>query len=398
MLRRPSSTAVRLATFYAAFFMVIGTLQPFWPLWLAAKGLNATEIGLLLAIGVGVKVIGLPVAAHAADRRGERQRPMLALAAASLLAFALFGFADSFWPLMLVSLLFFSLWPPVMSLGESLTIKAAQDGGFQYGRVRLWGSLAYIVAAFAAGGILARAPAGAVFWITLGGVASTALACALLPDVRGERSLSRGLPLVEALRLRSFVPMLAACGLIQGSHAVYYAFATIHWRGVGYSEDVIGALWAEGVICEVALFAFGGRAIRLCGAGRLIVLAGLAATVRWIGTGLADALPALVVLQALHGVSFGAAHLGAMHWIGRRVPPALSATAQSLYSAIVFGLFLGGMLYGAGWLYGSLAGFAFLPMAAASLIGAAFARPLMRESDAAIPSAPTRRARSAASR
>jgi MFS transporter, PPP family, 3-phenylpropionic acid transporter len=386
VLRRPSPTAVRLATFYAAFFTVIGTLQPFWPLWLAAKGLNATEIGLVLAIGVGAKLIGLPLAAHVADRRGERQRPMLALAALSVLAFALFAFAESFRLLVLVSLLFFSLWPPVMSLGESLTIRAAHDGGFQYGRVRLWGSLAYIVTALAAGGILVRAPADAVFWMILGGVTSTALTCWYLPDVRSERSLSPRLPLVDMLRQRSFVLMLTACGLIQGSHAVYYAFATIHWRGVGYSEDVIGALWAEGVICEVALFAFGGPAIRRCGAGRLIALAGLVAGVRWIGTGLTDALPAIAVLQALHGISFGAAHLGAMHWIGRQVPPALSATAQSLYSAIVFGLFLGAMLYGAGWLYAGLAGGAYLPMAAAGIVGAACAWPLTQRSHATLAS------------
>jgi PPP family 3-phenylpropionic acid transporter len=368
---------VRLATFYAAFFTVIGALQPFWPLWLAARGLNATEIGLVLAIGVGAKVIGLPVAAHVADRRGDRQRPMLALATASLLAFAPFAFTETFWPLVLVSLLFFSLWPPVMSLGESLSISAAHGADFQYGRVRLWGSLAYIVTALAAGGILARAPADAVYWMILGGVASTAVACTILPDVRGERSRARRLPLADVLRRRAFVLMLAACGLIQGSHAVYYAFATIHWRGAGYSEAVIGALWAEGVICEVALFAFGAAAIRRCGDGRLIVLAGLAAGVRWTGTGLTDALPAIAVLQALHGVSFGAAHLGAMYWIGRQVPPALSATAQSLYSAIVFGVFLGAMLYGAGWLYEALAGNAFLPMAAAGLIGAALAWPLI---------------------
>ena len=173
--------------------------------------------------------------------------------------------------------------------------------------------------------------------------------------------------------------MLSACGLIQGSHAVYYAFGTIHWRSIGYSEDVIGALWAEGVICEVALFAFGATVIRRFGAGRLIILAGLAAGVRWIGTGVTDALPAIVVLQALHGVSFGAAHLGAMHWIGRGRFPDLSATAQSLYSAVVFGLFLAGMLYGAGWLYQMLAGAAYAPMAAAGLIGAGLAWPLLLE-------------------
>jgi PPP family 3-phenylpropionic acid transporter len=264
-----------------------------------------------------------------------------------------------------------------MSLGESLTIRAADHGGFQYGRVRLWGSLAYIAAALAAGAVLAWAAPDAVFWMILGGVALTALACRGLPDLRSERSSSRGLPLVHMLRQPAFVLMLSACGLIQGSHAVYYAFGTIHWRSVGYSEDVIGALWAEGVICEVALFAFGATVIRRFGAGRLIMLAGLAAGIRWIGTALTDALPAIVVLQALHGVSFGAAHLGAMHWIGRQVPPGLSATAQSLYSAVVFGLFLAGMLYGAGWLYQMLASAAYAPMAAAGLIGAGLAWPLL---------------------
>jgi MFS transporter, PPP family, 3-phenylpropionic acid transporter len=374
-----SSSAVRLAAFYAAFFTVIGTLQPFWPLWLAAKHLDAAEIGSVLAIGIGAKVVGLPLAAHIADRRGERRRPMLALSTASVLAFTLFAFAENYWPLVLVSLLFFSLWPPVMSLGESLTIRAADHDGFQYGRVRLWGSLAYIAAALATGAVLAWAAPDAVFWMILGGVALTALACKGLPDLRSERSASRGLPLVHMLRQPAFVLMLSACGLIQGSHAVYYAFGTIHWRTIGYSEDVIGALWAEGVICEVALFAFGATVIRRFGAGRLIILAGLAAGVRWIGTGVTDALPAIVVLQALHGVSFGAAHLGAMHWIGRQVPPGLSATAQSLYSAVVFGVFLAGMLYGAGWLYQMLAGAAYAPMAAAGLVGAGLAWPLLLE-------------------
>ncbi len=378
MIRRPSPTALRLAAFYAAFFVVIGVIQPFWPLWLAAQRLDPTEIGVVLAIGVGTKVIGLPIAAHLADRSGERRRPMLRLAGISVLSFALFAFAHDFWPIVLVSLLFFSLWPPVMSLGESLTVMAAQRDGFEYGRVRLWGSLAYIAAALAAGAVLARVPADAVYWMTFGGVALTALICTALPDLKARPSRLHRLPILAALRQRPLVLLLIACGLIQGSHAVYYAFATLHWRALGYSEALIGALWAEGVLCEVALFAAGAWAVRRCGAGGLIVLAGIAGAVRWLGTGLIESLPALVVLQALHGLSFGAAHLGAMHWMGRNVDPALSATAQSLYGAIVFGLFLGALLYAAGLLYADLDGAAFLPMAAVGLTGALIGLPLMR--------------------
>jgi PPP family 3-phenylpropionic acid transporter len=87
--------------------------------------------------------------------------------------------------------------------------------------------------------------------------------------------------------------------------------------------------------------------------------------------------------RSIEAISFGAAHLGAMDCIGRHVPPARSATAQSFYSATVFGLFLGTMLYSAGWLYEALAGAAYLPMAGAGVLGAACARPLMRPRETA---------------
>jgi len=377
VIARPSPT-LPLAAFYAAFFVVIGTIQPFWPLWLAAQGLDAREIGVALAVGVGAKVIGLPIAAHVADRSGERRRPMVRLAAVSALSFALFALADGFWTILLVSLLFFSLWPPVMSLGETLTVMLAKRDGFEYGRVRLWGSLAYIAMALAAGALLARVPAGAVYWMILGGVAVTAVTCLALPDAKAAPGHAHRLPILRAIRQKPLLLLLASCGLIQGSHAVYYAFATLHWQAAGYSETVIGALWAEGVLCEVLLFACGAWVVRRFGSGGLIVAAGLAAAVRWLGTGLTHSLAALIVLQTLHALSFGAAHLGAMHWIGRNVDPTLSATAQSLYAAIVFGLFLGGLLYAAGLLYARFEGAAFLPMAAVGLAGALVAMPLLR--------------------
>lgn len=372
-LRRPSSPYLRLSLFYAAFLAVVGVLQPFWPLWLEGRGLDPAQIGLVLAIGIGVKVVGLPIAAHAADRSGHRQRLILALAMASLGAFALFALARSFWPIVLVNLLFFSLWPPVMSLAESLTLMTARDHGFEYGRVRLWGSIAYIGTALLAGAVLSRVPAGAVLWMILACIGLTVLACAGLPDRRVQPSTGRRLPFLDVMRSRPFALMVLACGLIQGSHAVYYAFGTIHWQRAGYGEDLIGALWAEGVACEVVLFACSGAVVRRLGPGGLLILAGVAAAMRWIGTGLTDWVPAIVALQTLHAFSFGAAHLGAMHWMNRHIAPSLSATAQSLYSALVWGLCLGGALLAAGLLYESLAGRAYLPMAIVAVLGLAAA-------------------------
>ena len=62
----PSYAAVRLALFYAAFFAVIGIHLPFWPVWLASRGVTPAEIGVLVAVGVSVKVVGNPLIAHIA--------------------------------------------------------------------------------------------------------------------------------------------------------------------------------------------------------------------------------------------------------------------------------------------------------------------------------------------
>jgi MFS transporter, PPP family, 3-phenylpropionic acid transporter len=378
MTTRSVRPAPRLAFFYAAFFTVVGIQLPFWPVWLAAKGMSPAEIGVLLALGVGAKIAGNPLAGHLADRLGERRRPMVAFAGCGLAAFALFGLVDGFWPIFVVSLLFFTLWPPIMPLGESLTMLAARGGALDYGRVRLWGSISFVVLAVVAGRVLVDQPAGTIFWMVLAAIALTTLACQLLPDIRPERASSMALSILQPLRDRSFALFLAAAALIQGSHAVYYAFGTLHWRAAGYSEDVIGALWAEGVVAEILLFIVGGRVLRRLGPARLLALGGLAGGVRWLVLGLTDSLPALVCVQTLHAFTFGAAHLGAIHFIAKAVPPAFSATAQSLYSSLVMGLGLGLMLLASGPLYAALAGAAYLPMAAAALIGGVLAWVLAR--------------------
>ena len=377
---------LRLSLFYAGFFGFVGVQLPFWPLWLAAQGLSATEIGVVLALSIGIKVLSAPLAAHGADRSGQRLRPILLLVGLSFATFCLFGLTHSFWPILLVSVLFYALWPPVMSLTESLTIMAVQRAGLDYGRTRLWGSLSFIVVALLAGQMLVWLPVQTVFWMSLAGVASTVAACLWLPDLRAERSSRHGLPLVQALRNRALSLSLAACGLIQGSHAVYYAFGTLHWQSQGYAEDIIGLLWAEAVLAEIVLFACGGRIKRRLGSVGLITLAGIAAVVRWLGTGLTDSVAAIIVLQALHAFSFGAAHLGAMACIGETVSANLSATAQSLYSGLVWGASLGLMLFASGWLYHTVSGGAYLAMAAVAFAGTCLALRLARITAAGPPS------------
>ena len=138
-------------------------------------------------------------------------------------------------------------------------------------------------------------------------------------------------------------------------------------------------LWSVGVVAEVALFAVSGRVIAYCGTARLLMLAGLAASVRWWVMALDPPLWPTVLLQTLHAMSFGAAHLAAIHFLTHAVPEDRAATAQGVYAAIVAGLVLGTVTLACGPLYRAFGGEAYMAMAILALVGAAGAYVLMRQ-------------------
>ena len=359
---------------YAAYCAFVGIYLPFWPVWLRSHGLGPPDIAVLLALSIAAKAISNPVCAHGADRSGERRRPIIVLAVLAFASFTLFAVVREFWPLAIVSLLFFTVWPPIMALGESLTMLNVRSLGIDYGRTRLWGSISFIACAILSGHALEGRNAGVLFWMLLASLAMFVIAAIVLPDTRAAKANALGrAPVVDVLRRPAFVLFLAAATAIQGSHAVYYAFGTLHWRQAGYSNAVIGVLWAEGVIAEILLFAFGDRIVRRLDPSWLLVVGGLAGGTRWATLGMTNAFVFVIVVQALHAFSFGAAHLAAIHFIARAVPPDLSATAQSLYGGVVMGLGLGVLLLASGWLYEVHGGGAYHAMAACSLLGAVFA-------------------------
>ena len=365
--------SARLAFFYGGVFAVLGIYGPFWPVWLEAHGVGAAEIGILFAVATWVKVLGNPLIAHVVDRRGDRRLPMMVLAAAALSAAALFSIADGFWPIFLVTALWGLAFAALIPLAENLTMLKVRAHGLDYGRIRLWGSLTFIAGSVGTGRVLVGRSEDWVLWLILGVLGLTLCATLILPDHKAEPLRHSRAPARLVLGNPLILIFFAAGGLIQASHAVYYGFSTLHWRAHGLGDDVIGWLWAEGVIVEVALFTFGAAVVRRLGPPGLLILGGLAAMVRWGITGLTTELEVLVVVQALHALSFGATHLGAMHFIARAVPSEISATAQSLYAGIAMGVAFGIAMPLAGWLYGQAGGMAFQAMTAMACAGTLFA-------------------------
>lgn len=368
--------AFRLSFFFAAIFLVVGIMLPFWPVWLKARGLTDIEIGLLLSAGMWLRAFTNPLLAQIADRRGRPDQLLIALGWGALISHLFYYPVYGFWPLLTISLIAYMLFSPLMSLGDAVTMLKVRDGALDYGRVRLWGSLTFIAAATLGGHLIEGRPADFILWLVIASLILTVVACHLMPPARTAGSKKFFAPLREIARNRKLILFMLAAGLLQASHGVYYGFATLHWQAAGLSAGVIGALWAEGVVAEIVLFAFSGRLVRIFGPVGLLWLAAAAGLIRWFALGTTEALPVLIAVQGLHAFTFGAAHIAAMHYIAATVPASHGATAQSLYSSTAQGCIMAASMLASGWLYAAFSGGAFIAMAVMSLVGGLLAIPI----------------------
>ncbi len=170
------------------------------------------------------------------------------------------------------------------------------------------------------------------------------------------------------LRTPGFVAVAAAAGLIQASHAVYYGFSSLDWKAAGMDGTAVGALWAVGVVAEITLFAVSGRLPHWLGPPALLVAGALGATLRWGVMALDPPLVALPLLQCLHGLSFGATHLGAIGFVARAAPVGRAATAQGSLAVVLGGTMAVSMML-SGWLYESFGTLAYAGMALMAAAG-----------------------------
>jgi MFS transporter, PPP family, 3-phenylpropionic acid transporter len=375
MSNDPQITAARfvrrLALFYAALFVSIGIQLPFFPLWLEAKGLDAGMIGFVLAAPMVVRLFSIPVLTRLAD---HHQAVRGAIFTASILAAAgtiALGFTEGGLAILIVFTLASVPFTPVMPLAEAYALRGLAQVGRAYGPVRLWGSAAFIGGSLGAGWIIDSLAPGNLIWLIAAAMVASAVAAAgLVP-------LPVHTPVMEApepsyqgfLRTPGFAMVAAAAGLIQASHAVYYGFSSLDWKAAGLDGTAVGILWAIGVAAEITLFAFSGRLPLWLRPPALLLAGALGASLRWTIMALDPPTAALPFLQCLHGLSFGATHLGAIGFVARAAPAGRAATAQGSLAVVLGGTMAVSMGL-SGVLYENFGGQAYAGMALLAAAGA----------------------------
>lgn len=358
----------RLSGYYFFYFAFIGAFSPYFGLYLQSLNFSAWDIGLLMSQMQLMRLFGPNLWGWLADHFGRRMA-IIRLAGGIALA----GFTAFFWldrlPGMLVAMALLAFfWSAALPLVETLTFDHLREERARYSRIRLWGSVGFIVAVMATGGLLDIAPPVGVLWVCwaiLLGILALAVVLPEAPPVRhlrGEQSIGA---ILRQPRVRA---LMAACFAMSAAHGAFYVFYSIHLAGHGYSKTEVGLLWSLGVVAEIFVFMGMARLSRRYSLRDILLVCFGAAVVRFLlmGWGVESAL-VMVAVQLMHGLTFGAYHASAIAAVNAWFPGKAQGRGQALYSSLSFGA--GGLLgalisgwtwddWGAGWTFALASGFA----------------------------------------
>ena len=373
---RPAQS-LNFALFFFAYYGYVGVFSPYASLYFADRGLSATQIGILMSLMQVMRIFGPNVWGWVADQSRRRVLVLRLTSVAAALTFCGMFVGQSFmffFALMVTVNLFTSAQGPI---SEALMLSSMRGDLTHYGRVRLWGSVGFIVLVTLSGYALDWQGIELMPWIALLMLVMVTSVTFSLHEEPATQHAQPSNSVRELLSRKSVLSFFASTFLMIAAHSSLYVYYSLYLSDMGYSKSVIGLMWSLGVIAEILFFFYQAPLFRRFGVRKLMLFSLAIAVIRFlmIGWG-AQSLAILLVAQVLHAATFGVHHSASVATLQRWFAGPLQARGQALYISISYGLggTVGGLLlsacwdtFGARWVYVLAAIMSLLGLIAAQL-------------------------------
>lgn len=328
---------VPLTGFYVLYFTTVGITLPFLPAYLKSLGLPESQVGLLLALGPLMAMLAPPFWGHLADRFGRLDRVLAVISLGAFLGFAPLLVAERFVPIALTLAAYGFFASSITSILDSLALHRVAAHGGSYSRLRLFGSLGFVLASALFGFAVDRVDRRTVM-VPLSLMAVYFLWSLTLRAKSAVVPNRHPLQGVRLLRDRDLALVLFASALHWVACSPFHGNFGIHVTALGLPPWVIGVSASIGVIAEIGVMYAYPRFSEKVAPRHLLFVSFVASAVRWAGMAFVDSAAAIVALSVLHGLTFGAFYVAAVQYVSLRVPPSARATGQALMVSVTFGL------------------------------------------------------------
>jgi len=380
------SLFTRLSSSYFFYFAILGLISPYLSVFLDGKGFTSLELGEIFAILTATKIIAPSLWAILADKTGQQLLIIRLGALLALLSFMLLFWLDDYWAISICLALFSLFWTAILPQLEVLTLNSVRHSSKIYARVRLWGSLGFIVLAIFAGQVMAFYQEQGLASVTSNSFTNafvfmgcTALFLLLLSTIslKSRQVLSAAkiqvLSIKEKLLELRFIIFFISGILLQISFGPFYGFFALFLRDLEYPGFAVGLFISLGVLAEILVFIFASSFFKHFSLKALLIFSLAITALRWFLVALyADSAWMLALTQLIHAASFALFHSASMIFISNHFSSCQQSRGQAIYLGGVYGVggAIGAYLAGMLWLDGAGASTAFLTASVAALLAA----------------------------
>jgi MFS transporter, PPP family, 3-phenylpropionic acid transporter len=329
-----------------AYFAYTGLFATYAPLWLQSLGYSTLAIGSLASMQAATRLVSPYAWGWLADHTGSRTlllRWAVGLALLCSLGF-LAGQLSWTW-IVLVTVALFLCTAGVIPINEAALahLVSRDDTGSldagRYGRVRVWGSVGFILAVSGSGFILQWLGLASFPLLVIALLALLLVAALRLPMLReAAHGHERAAPALAVLRQPQVAWFFAGVFFTVLAHTSLYAFFSLYLASLGYATGTVGLMWTLSVAVEVAWFWFQGRWVHRLSMHGWLVLAALVSALRFAAmAAFGELVWVLVLAQCTHAITFAAQHTACIGLINRHFPGRLRGRGQALYTVLGYG-------------------------------------------------------------
>lgn len=376
------SPEVRAAIFHSTVFGTTGMASVYFSIWLTNRGIGPNQIGIINAAPV-LLILGINVlVGRIADRARDWRSVILVLALiGGIVPIAMF-FVSGFWAILLFWTLAMLPGYAVVPVIDAATLRMTRRRGTDFGGIRAWGTVGFMVVTAVAGPIIGWAGDGAFVPLFVLLALARAIASLQLPEFRAGGE-AKPLPVAPAAAVARapgrlgqllkpwFVSALLGLGIVYSTHGAQAAFGALLWRDQGVPEALIGPLIAVMAASEATMMFLWNRLKVKISARHLILFACLVAAARWSIMAFSPPVWLLFLLQLLHCITFAVSYFGGVYFIANWTNEDVAAEAQGFSYVLQQAMSVISVL-GMGVAVAAFGTFAWLALGIYALCGAGF--------------------------
>ena len=348
---------------YFLYFGVMGIFLPYFNLYCCHLDFTGFQIGVLSAVR-SVALVLTPLFWGALADRFQIRRPIYIFCnCISTVIWAFYLFTADFRVMLVITVFYGIFYSPIISLLEAFTMDVLGEEKKSYGRIRVWGSMAFISSVIMLGKIIDLFSINIILVLIFAGSLALASISFKIPDIRIQKKESFSLKARDFFKRRVIVFLFCAF-LMLVSHGTYYGFYSIHLENLGYGSTFIGIAWALASISEIVIMINSNRIFRRFSIENVLVFSFMMAALRWFALFFTRSPAAILLLQMLHALTYGTFHIASILYIDSLTPDETKTLGQAVNNAVTYGLGLMVGFFLSGYLFESIGSFALFMISA----------------------------------